>query len=89
MWNRGFRWAKAFKQDIKRNFIELIARWGLDPSCFQILTQKYSFLMAFALTAVECVRAFSKMKTIKIDKRSSLAHETLNNLMLISIQDPN
>ncbi len=88
MWNRGFRWTKAFKQDIKWNFIELIAKWGLNPSCFQILTQKYSFFMAVALTAVDCVRVFSKMKTIKIDKRSSLAHETLNNLMLISIQDP-
>ena len=80
---------RELKIDIKANLIaledNLIMKRIFTSGCYPNLTKLYKFLMVFHLSTVECERTFSAMNQIKTDLRNSMANQTLDSQMTISL----
>jgi len=81
-------WKNDIITNLKTSSDNVLKKRVLNSTVYPKLCQLYSFIMVIPLTTVECERSFSIMNLIKTDIRFSLAHETLDNLMAISILDP-
>jgi hypothetical protein len=83
---------KTLKNDIRKSFAginpNIITKHATNPTHYPLLSDLYSFYMIIPLSTAECERVFSKMNTIKTDKRNCLNNESLNGFLLVSILGP-
>lgn len=69
------------------NASDMLARimeFGKDA--FPNVTMALKILLTTAVSVASCERAFSKLKLIETDRRSSMGQERLSNLALLSIE---